>query len=306
ESVLKSLHDSNGHLGFEKTYALVTDRFFWPKMKSEVETYCKSCDRCIMRKTLPQKRAPMSHMSSAGPLDLVCIDFLTIEPDTRNVSNVLVITDHFTRYAQAFPCKDQKALTVARTLWEKYFVHYGLPNRIHSDQGPDFESRLIKEMLTMLGVKKSRTSPYHPQGDPQPERFNRTLLNMLGTLNAQQKTKWSQHIAHLVHSYNSTPNETTGYTPYFLMFGREPKLPVDVALGVQSEEVVPVTYGSYVEGMRQQLKDAYELASAASARANRGNKRRYDKKVHSQGLNPGDRVLIQNLGLKGKHKLADR
>ncbi|KAI5085620.1 hypothetical protein C0J45_23669, partial [Silurus meridionalis] len=304
ESVLKSLHDINGHLGFEKTYALVTDHFFWPRMESEVETYCKSCDCCIMRKTLPQKRAPMSHMSSSGPLDLVCIDFLTIEPNTRNVSNVLVITDHFTRYAQAFSCKDQKALRVARILWEKYFVHYGLPNKIHSDQGPDFESCLIN-MLTMLGVKKSRTSSYHPQGDPQPERSNRMLLNMLVTLMAQQKTKWSQHIAHLVHSY-STPNKTTGYTPYFLMFGREPKLPVDVALGGQSEEVVPVTYGNYVERIRHQLMNAYELANAASARANRGNKLRYDKKVHSQCLNPGDRVLIQNLGLKGKHKLADR
>lgn len=305
-TVLESLHDKNGHLGFEKTYTLVRDRFFWPRMKAEVEAYCKNCDRCIMRKTLPQRSAPMSHMHSSGPLDLVCIDFLTIEPDTRNVSNVLVITDHFTRYAQAFPCKDQKALTVARTLWEKYFVHYGLPNRIHSDQGRDFESRLIKEMLAMLGVKKSRTTPYHPQGDPQPERFNRTLLNMLGTLNAHQKSRWSQHIAQLVHSYNSTQNDATGYTPYFLMFGREPKLPVDVCLGVRSDEDSPISYGKYVERMRQQLKDAYELATAESARANKKNKLRYDKRMHLQSLSPGDRVLIQNLGLKGKHKLADR
>lgn len=126
--------------------------------------------------------------------------------------------------------------------------------------------------MTMMGVKKSCTSPYHPQGDPQPEEFNRTLLNMLGTLNAQQKSKWSQHIAHLVHLYNCTPNETTGYTPFFL-FGREPKLPVDVALGVQSDEVMPITYGRYVERIRQQLKDAYELASPASACANRENQK---------------------------------
>ena len=85
---------------------------------------------------------------------------------------MLIVTDHYTRYAQAFATKDQKAITVARVLWEKYFVHYGLPARIHSDQGRAFESRLIKELLSMLGVRKSRTSPYHPQGDAQPERFN--------------------------------------------------------------------------------------------------------------------------------------
>ena len=125
------------------------------------------------------------------------MDFLSIEPDSRNVCHVLLVTDHFTRYAQAFPTRDQKAITVARTLWEKYFIHYGLPTRIHSDQGRDFESQLVKEMLTMLGEKKSQTSPYHPQGDPQPERFNRTLLDMLGTLDLNQNQKLSQHIAHL-------------------------------------------------------------------------------------------------------------
>ncbi len=103
-----------------------------------------------------------------------------------------------------------------------------------------------------------------------------------------------------------TPNERTEYTPYFLIFGREPKLLVDVALGVQSEEAMPVRYGKYVERMRQQLKDAYELANAASAPANKKNKRRYDQKVHPHSLSPGDRILIQNFGLKGKHKLADR
>lgn len=112
-SALTSLHDESGHLGFDKTYALVRDRFFWPGMKTEVEKYCKTCDRCAVRKTLPKKTAPMLHLQSSNPLDLVCIDFLTIKPDSRNVCNVLVVTDHFTRYAQAYTTKDQKALTVA-------------------------------------------------------------------------------------------------------------------------------------------------------------------------------------------------
>ncbi|KAK7918879.1 hypothetical protein WMY93_010163 [Mugilogobius chulae] len=181
-SVMKSLHDECGHLGVEKTTELLKDRFYWPRMSSEVEQYIKTCGRCISRKTLPQRSSPLNQITSNGPLDLVCIDFLQIEPDKKGIANVLVVTDHFTRYAQAFPTKDQKSVTVAKVLWEKYFVHYGLPARIHSDQGRDFESRLIKELLSMLGIRKSRTSPYHPQGDAQPERFNRTLLSMLGTL----------------------------------------------------------------------------------------------------------------------------
>lgn len=91
------------------------------------------------------------------------MDFLSIEPDSSNTENVLVITDHYTRYAQAFPTRDQKASTVAKVLIEKYFVHYGLPKRMHSDQGRDFESRLVHEVLGTLGIEKSRTTPYHPQ-----------------------------------------------------------------------------------------------------------------------------------------------
>lgn len=122
-------------------------------MSIEVAQYVKTCGRCVVRKTLPQRVAPLQHITSKGPLDLVCMDFLSIEPDVKGISNVLVVTDHFTRYAQAFTTKDQKAMTVAKVLFERFFVHYGLPARIHSDQGRDFESRVIKELLGMLGVE---------------------------------------------------------------------------------------------------------------------------------------------------------
>ncbi|XP_059808194.1 uncharacterized protein LOC132382212 [Hypanus sabinus] len=306
QTVLQALHDDSGHLGVEKTYGLLKDRFYWPRMRGDVEEYCRGCRRCIQRKTLPALAAPLSHLQSAGPLDLICMDFLSIEPDTSNTANVLVITDHYTRYAQAFPTKDQKATTVAKVLWEKYFVHYGLPRRIHSDQGRDFESRLIQELLTMLGVEKSRTTPYHPQGDPQPERFNRTLLDMLGTLEIGQKSRWSRHIGQLVHCYNCTRNEATGYSPYYLMFGREARLPIDVCFGGGVGEFPGKSHLKYVSDMKRELQRAYELAEAAATKQNQRNKMRYDRKVKFVQLLPGDRVLLRNLGLPGKHKLADR
>lgn len=152
------------------------------------------------------------------------------------MTNILVVTDHFTRYVQAYVTKDQRATTVAKVLVEKFFVHYGLPSRLHSDQGRDFKSRLIKELLGMLGIKKSRTSLYHPQGDTQPERFNRTLLSMLGTLQPSQKQKWSQYVSLLVHAYNCTRNDATGYSPYYLMFGHEARLPIDLCFGKSPTE----------------------------------------------------------------------
>ncbi|XP_077388164.1 retrovirus-related Pol polyprotein from transposon 412 [Festucalex cinctus] len=303
---MKSLHDDCGHLGVEKTSELLKDRFYWPRITSDVEQYVKTCGRCVSRKTLPQRSSPLHQITSNGPLDLVCIDFLQIEPDKKGIANVLVVTDHFTRYAQAFPTKDQKSVTVAKVLWEKYFAHYGLPARIHSDQGRDFESRLIKELLSILGVRKSRTSPYHPQGDAQPERFNRTLLSMLGTLESVKKQHWSQHISQLVHAYNCSKNESTGYSPYYLMFGRNARLPIDICFGAAFNSNTEASHLQYVDQMRKDLKQAYRLAMECATKNHLRNKSRYDKQVRDQPLQEGDRVLIRNVGLTGKHKLQDR
>lgn len=304
--VLRALHDECGHLGVERTSELLKDRFYWPRMTAEVEQYIKTCGRCVTRKTLPQHAAPLSHITSSGPLDLVCIDFLQIEPDSKGITNVLIVTDHFTRYAQAFPTKDQKAITVAKVLWEKYFVHYGLPARIHSDQGRDFESRLVKEFLTLLGIKKSRTSPYHPQGDAQPERFNRTLLAMLGTLETVKKQGWSEHISRLVHAYNCTKNDATGYSPYFLLFGREARLPVDLCFGSVLSGRSESSHIQYVKKMKEELQQAYQLATETATKSHLRNKSRHDQRVRDQPLAEGDRVLVRNVGLTGKHKLQDR
>lgn len=211
-SVLRPLHDESGHLGVDKTLELIRDWFYWPKMGAEVGQYIQNFGRCIVQKTPPHRVAPLNQITSKGPLDLVCIDFLSLEPDSQGYGNVLVVTDHYTRYAQAFPAKDQKVSTVAKILCECYFVHYGLPARIHSDQGRDFEGKLIHDLLKMFGIQKSRTTLYHPQGDPQPERFNRTLLSMLGMPDPIRKQKWSQNISQLVHAYNCTRNDSTGYS----------------------------------------------------------------------------------------------
>lgn len=136
-------------------------------------------------------------------------------------------------------------------LVEKFFVHYGLPTRIHSDQGRDFEVRVIQELLKSLGIRKSRTTPYHPQGDPQPERFNRTLLSMLGTLNTTQKRQWSRYVSQLVHAYNSTKSDATGYSPYYLMFSREARLPVDICFETEEKRF---SHSQYVEGLKTDLK----------------------------------------------------
>lgn len=305
QTALKNLHDDVGHLGYERTVDLVRARFYWPRMCLEVEEKVRRCERCLRRKARAEKTAPLVNIKTNRPLQLVCMDYLSLEPDGRGTKDILVITDHFTKYAVAVSTPDQKEKTVAKALWNNFLVHYGIPERLHSDQGRNFESAVIKNLCDLLGIKKSRTTPYHPRGNPV-ERFNRTLLAMLGTLEEVDKVKWRDYVQPLVHAYNCTKNDTTGFSPYQLMYGRQPNLPIDVAFGLHPQGQRKVTHSEYVKKLRETLEESYKLAVEHSDKTALRNKQRYDLKVRESKLQAGDRVLVKNVGIRGKHKIADK
>ena len=174
-TVLKHLHDDSGHQGRDRTLSLVRSRFFWPGLESDVTNKVRACTRCIQGKTNPKPSAELVSIESYQPMELVCIDFLSLERSKGGHENILVITDHFTRYAQAFPTRNQLAKTTAKVLFDNFIVHYGFPARLHSDQGRNFESSVIRQLCSPAGVEKSRTTPYHAMGNGMAERFNQTL-----------------------------------------------------------------------------------------------------------------------------------
>lgn len=186
---LVGLHNDTGHPGIDRTISLLKDRFYWPGMNKAIEEWIKNCDRCIKRKTATNIRAVLVNIESTEALELVCIDYLTLEQSKGGFQHLFIITDHFTRYAQAIPTRDQTARTTAEALLT-FFNNYGTPRRLHSDQGANFTSRLIKELCDLYNIRKSRTTPYRPMGNGMPARFNRTLLDMLGTLEPDKKKDW--------------------------------------------------------------------------------------------------------------------
>ena len=172
------------------------------------------------------------------------------------------------------PTKDQRAHTVARLLTEKWFYVYGIPHQLHSDQGRNFESELVKQLCKMYGVHKTRTTPYHPQGNGQCERFNRTLFDLLRTLPEEKKRRWPMMLPQLLFAYNTTTNSTTGFTPYELMFGRRPRLPVDALLCPPSEPQPVEDLDDWLRDHQSRLEGVYRearrrLETAATARGKR-------------------------------------
>ena len=238
----------------------------------------------------------MKSFIAKEPMELLAIDFLSLERGKGGFENILVVTDSFTKFSWVFPTRDQKATTVAKLLWEKVFINYGMPQRLHSDQGRDFEGKVIKSLCQFAGIRKSRTTPYPPQGNGQTERFNKTLLSMLRTLDQDNKSRWPEYLPPLVYAYNCTKHSTTGFSPFLLMFGREPHLPIDVALGVNSVTSGSGSYPAYIANLRDRLSLAYQKVIEV-------------KEVHCSRqatIQVGDLVLVRNLSIRGKHKLAGR
>ena len=304
-SVFKALHDDLGHQGRDRTLSLLQERFFWFGMSGDVARWVRECDRCIRRKKLPTLSTELVNITSSAPMELVCMDFLSLEMSKGGFENVLVITDHFTRYAQAIPTRNQTAQTTAKALFDQFFVYYGFHEKIHSDRGTNFMSKVIRRLCRIAGVKQTRTTPYQPQGNGQCERFNRTLLKMLGTLPAERKTDWKAAIPSLVHAYNATVHESTSYSPYELMFGRPPRLAIDAVLGLKRQKISGSSPADYMNKLETNLREAYRTTNKAAIKSGRKAKRHYDRKVRDAKLLPGDRVLVKNLGLKGKNKIAD-
>jgi hypothetical protein len=233
------------------------------------------------------------------------MDFLTLEPSKGGFANILVITDHFTKLALAIPTRNQTAKTTAEAFYENFIIHYGIPTRIHSDQGGNFESTLIKELCELFGIEKSRTTPYHPSGNGLTERYNRTLLNMLGTLDPSKKTDWKKHLPSLVFAYNCTKHESTKFSPFQLMFGRTPKLPID-SVFEQTQETPQQTTTEYIENLKQRLESSREIVMKHANTARQRQKKLYDRKAKATKIQVGDNVLVKILAFEGRHKIADR
>ena len=306
ERALFGCHDDVGHQGILRTLSLLRERFYWPGMQEEATQYVMHCSRCLRRKTPPQV-APLQPILVTQPLELVHMDYLSLEPSKGNIENVLVITDHFTRYALAYPSKTQTAQATARILWDNFICHYGFPERFISDQGRNFESDLIRELCKIAGVKKVHTTPYHPQGNGQCERFNSTLCNMLGTLSEEEKSDWKSHLGCMTHAYNCTKHASTTYSPYYLMFGRHPRLPIDIEFGLNKPNSSDNSSKSrYIQKLRRRLNYAFQKASKYSDQQAKKYKQGYDKSVKGPQLQENDLVLVKIVAHKGRHKLQDR
>lgn len=296
--VYKQLHQEMGHLGADRVIALARERFYWPGMQDDITHFVTKVCHCIKqrRPQLPT-RAPLQHLTSTSPFELISVDFVHLEKSSGGFEYILVIVDHFTRYAQAYPTKNKSAKTVADKIFNDLIPRFGFPARILHDQGKEFENHLFSQLEKLSGIKHARTTPYHPQGNGQTERFNQTLLGMLRTLPEDKKSKWKDYVNKVVHAFNCTPHASTGYSPFHLLFGRSPRLPIDLILGREVKGAS--SHRAFAKHWKTTMQAAYDMARKNTANHNLKSKEYYDRRLNYTELQEGDRVLVRNLTPRG-------
>ena len=257
QTVIQDIHTQH-HSGINRTYRRLLTQWYWPGIHAAVRQAVKQCEVCQMAKhSHSSSSSHQQRLHSGRPWQVLAVDLVGPFTETpRGNRMVLVLTDHFSRWRDAIPIPDGTAETVARTLDERVFAYFGLPERIHTDQGAQFESVLFQELCGLWGVQKSRTTAYHPQGNGVVERGNKELGDGLRALLLHRAEEdWDLLLPHLMRSIRATPHSTTHETANFLMFGRELKVP---GMLTQPNLEPKQTRTEYVAHMQERLQEAYE------------------------------------------------
>ena len=285
------------------------ERFWWPGMTRDLRNHIKKCGHCRKYEAAPPVM-PMKPLACSGPGELLHVDFTSIEEtvplkEDPVIRNVLVLQDHFSKYVVAYVVKDQTARTAADTLRIGYFRVFGAPAYLISDQGKAFTGHVITHLGELYGMQKLRTSPYHAQTNGQVERMNQTIICMIGKLEEDRKARWSEHLPELLMAYNATRSAVTGYSPYYLLFGRRPRIPVDYLFPTLRDSPHQTKMEVSVVAMQKRLKEAFVVVRQLTSEEVARQCHYYDRKAGAVALQPGDIVMVCTDGFVGKQKVKD-
>lgn len=292
--VIRMCHDTvtGGHFYFWKTYSKVKRHFVWPGVSRDVETYCRQCHICATRKTAGRKnRAPMRRYDPGLPMEEIAIDLMGPLPESSKGNKyVLVVVDSFSRWMEAYPIPNMEAKTVAAVLVNEFISRFGVPMWIKSDQGKQFKCELFTQVCDLLQVEHYMSTAFHPQGNSRVERMVKVVGNLLAAFCTTQK-EWDEKLPLLTLAYRSTVHEVTGYSPNYVMLGREVMLPLDIMMGtISDDQRRPVL--EYVSNLKTQLNVCFtEVREHLKAQGERQRKY-YNLSSHGQSFEVGEVVYM--------------
>ena len=300
-SVMVVSHDLilAGHCGGRRTLARLREKFFWPGVTVDVAKYVASCDVC--QRTVSKGKVspvPLGEMPVIStPFHRVAIDLVgPISPvSEKGHRYILTLIDVATRYPEAVPLKDISSVAVAEALFS-IFSRVGFPREILSDQGTQFNSELMKQFHVLCGCQGIKTSPYHPQANGTVERFHGTLKTMLRRVIQKRPKLWHQYLPALLFACRELPSESTGFSPFMLLFGKEARGPLSMLqeswTGKDNQDDESKPLYKYIFDLQNVMSETSEIAKANSTASSAKGKRYFDRKAKQRSFQMGDKVLV--------------
>ena len=298
--LLFAFHDSSlaGHLSQHKMYLTIRARYYWPKMSADINNWVASCEVCSkVNKTPKTHRGQLMPIPVSRPFQHVHTDIVGPLPTSEDGNKyILTLVDAMTRYVEAIALPDQTAIRIAKAIFENVYCRWGAVEVLISDRGTNFLSQIIQELCRFMGTRKAQTSSLHPSGNGMVERFNQTLCNILARLTAEKPHRWDQFLAPALFAVRSAVNESTGYSPLFLLTGREPSMPWETILPNLDHPSPSVR--QFIKDMFERVETARELAKDRNIEAQGKMKKYYDSKSTFKDYQVGDKVWIYSPATK--------
>lgn len=291
--ILQAFHDdaTAGHLGFQKTYDRVRGHFFWPGLSTSVAKYVASCAPCQHRKRSTSAPAGLLQPvpCPATPFEVVGIDLYGPLPTTATGNRwIVTAVDHLTRYAETAPLHSASAGDVADFFLRNILLRHGAPRVLLSDRGKTFLSQVLAEVLRACNTSHKLTSSYHPQTNGLTERFHRTLSDMISMYIQPDHSNWDTLLPSVTFAYNTAVQSTTGYPPFYLVYGRHPSHVLDTCFFT-----APVSASaSFPDEFVSRINHCRQLARMRTEASQQDRKQRYDAAHRSVSFRPGEEVLV--------------
>ena len=282
----------SGHQGRQKTLDRLTSRCYWPNQSKDVENYVRQCEICQLIKGPQQYNVgELIPLRPSKPLEIVNTDIMGKLKETKNANcYILAIIDHFTKWLELFPLKTMEASEVADKI-TAFVCRHGVPVKLLSDQGTNYQSELISELYDALDIERARTTPYHPEGDGLTERVNRTIIPMIAAYVNVNHDNWDELLPQVQFAYNTAVHSTTNCSPFELMYGRQPRIPLDLFIP-NAEIDLQLKPDDYAENLVSSFQSAYEIVKTNRDIRMDKNKIYYDRRVRAPDYAVGDTVSL--------------
>ena len=294
QRVIEEHHESlfAGHFAAKRMIKRLSQYFFWTGLRGDVYRKCSSCVECAsVQGQGTRGRPPLKSIAVGGPFECIGMDFLEMDTAKSGNKYALVFQDYLSKWPEVYAVKDRKAETVARCLLDLVWKH-GVPLRIIHDRAAEFLSEVLQETAQLIGLSQLPTSGGHPQTDGLVERFNRTLKQMLAKIVSKKGRDWDELLGPVLMAYRTTPHSSTGEAPFYLVYGRDARLPTGLDFSIPAVKY-PIVATDYAKELSAELKLAREAAQKSIEKAQAEQKKHYDRRAKDTDLVVGDLVMLK-------------